>query len=53
MTVVLICTIYVPGNQVGACGGTESMTTDETMSELTGWLNSGDFNKIKWASVDT
>lgn len=49
MTVVLICTIYIPRNQVS----TENMTTDETMSDLTGWLNSGDFNKIKWASVDT
>ena len=42
MTVV---TIYIPRNQVG----TEKMTTDETMSELTGWLNSGDFNMLKWA----
>ena len=38
--------------EVSTCNRTENMTTDETMSDLTGWLNSGDFNMLKWARAD-
>ena len=38
--------------EVSTCNWTENITTDETMSNLTGWLNSGDFNKVKWARAD-
>nr|XP_029530049.1 uncharacterized protein LOC115137900 [Oncorhynchus nerka] len=38
--------------EVGTCNKTENITTDETMSDLTGWLNSGDFKMLKVARAD-
>jgi hypothetical protein len=38
--------------EVSTCNWTENITADETMSNLTGCLNSGDFNKVKWARAN-
>uniref|UniRef100_A0A8C7GDK7 DUF4939 domain-containing protein n=1 Tax=Oncorhynchus kisutch TaxID=8019 RepID=A0A8C7GDK7_ONCKI len=38
--------------KVRTCNRTENVTTDETMRDLTGWLRSGDFSKIKRARAD-
>uniref|UniRef100_A0A4W5JQ72 Uncharacterized protein n=1 Tax=Hucho hucho TaxID=62062 RepID=A0A4W5JQ72_9TELE len=38
--------------EVSTCNRTENVTTDETMRDLTGWLSSEDFSKIKRPRAD-
>lgn len=38
--------------EVRTCNRTENVTTDETMRDLTGWLSSEDFSKIKRPRAD-